>query len=183
MSPPERIRSWRSCVADFSRRSCTCNFICRKRRRVRPFARDVLPSHCIGARMRGGLCRTSLAPHLKSAVWDWTDAEDKINANGRQWARVTLKDASGQVTLFASEEALLQMTHCHDKDEFMKAFKQDVLPRHRIHGRVHRSIKVEQSRTYANMVLMEAASMFTIPPEIGVDAAERHRSCLFIFSE
>ena len=121
--------------------------------------------------------------HLESAVWDWTDAEDKINANGRQWARVTLKDASGQVTLFASEEALLQMTHCHDKDEFMKAFEQDVLPRHRIQGRVHRSIKVEQSRTYVNMVLMEAASMFTIPPEIGVDAAERYRSCLFFPSD
>ena len=118
---------------------------------------------------------------LEAAVWEFTDNEDRTSTKtGRLWTRLTLRDCSGSVTLFAAEEALLGMTKCNSKEEFLELLDQDALPRSRVCGRVHRSVKTEASKTYVNVVLMEAVPVFCVPPEMTVSATERSFACIWI---
>lgn len=83
-----------------------------------------------------------------------------MNKTGCLWTRLTLRDCSGSVSLFTAEEALLGMTKCSSKEEYLELLNQDALPRHRVCGRVHPSVKMEASKTYVNVVLMEAVPVF-----------------------
>ena len=117
---------------------------------------------------------------LEAVVWEFTDSEDRTSAKtGCLWTGLTLRDCSGSATLFTAEEALLGMTKCNSKEENLELLNQDALPQHRVCGRVHRSVKMEASKTYVNVVLMEAVPVFSVAPERALSATEWCLASLF----
>ena len=90
-----------------------------------------------------------------------------------------LRDASGELRLFASEEALLSMTGAASKDEFLEQLSSDTLPRRRISGRVHRSLKTlhrgtSEEKEVVNLTFLAAAPMFIVPGD-GKEAYNRYQ--------
>ncbi|CAL1161994.1 unnamed protein product, partial [Cladocopium goreaui] len=95
------------------------------------------------------------------ATWELEgveDADQLCNRQGKLWAKVVLRDPSGEARLFAPEEALLGLTSCNDRDEFLKLFKEDALTKKRAQCRVHRSLR----DGYANLHMLQGVPIFTL---------------------
>lgn len=95
------------------------------------------------------------------AIWDFEVSEsvdNLTNKQGRLWTRIILQDCSGESRLYAAEEALLAMTGCQDKKEFLELFSGDALPRHRVQCWVRRQLR----DGYSNVHLLQAKPVFTL---------------------
>ena len=100
---------------------------------------------------------------IEGMVWDLDDPENLTTKDGRLWAKLQLRDASGELVLYATQAALLGMTNLSTKEEFLQCVESNSLERCRIVGRVHRSVQEQ----HINVNLIEAAPMFLVPLETG----------------
>ena len=95
------------------------------------------------------------------ATWELEGVEDAHQLcirQGKLWAKMVLRDPSGEARLFASEEALLGLTSCNDRDEFLKLFKEDALTKKRAQCRVHRSLR----DGFTNLHMLQGVPIFTL---------------------
>ena len=90
---------------------------------------------------------------------------ENLTVEGRLWTKLTLIDCSGQVTLFATEKALLALSDCEDATAFVKQVEDGSLKLPRACVRVSRSIKTLHSGTpqqtdVVNMIVEDATRRF-----------------------
>lgn len=115
----------------------------------------------LAAEVRGDLPESGF--QLEGVYPRLMDAEE-IMYNDRLWTKVSLSDASGQTSIFATEKALLSMSSLQ-KEKFTEACKDGTCHLHRSSLRVSRSLRTKhngsaEQKDYVNLLLEDASPQF-----------------------
>ena len=97
---------------------------------------------CVNTLVLASEIRTDLPEkgfHLEGVVCKLAD-RDNLVVDGRLWAKLTLVDASQQINLYATEDALLSLSGLRNKEDFLKAVEDSSLFLPRAALRVSRTI-------------------------------------------